>query len=56
RDLSHKTFTDPCEALEVAMCAEVVRSVDTGVSPFMEAQIAEMANQLEKLFTNSTHE
>ncbi|KAH9296037.1 hypothetical protein KI387_039625, partial [Taxus chinensis] len=54
--LSHKTYTDPHEALEVALHAEVVGSIDTGVSPFLEAQIVAMAKQLEKLSANSAHE
>ncbi|KAH9310118.1 hypothetical protein KI387_038029, partial [Taxus chinensis] len=46
----------PREALEAALCAEAVGSVDTGISPFLEAQIAAMAKQLEKLSANSAHE
>ncbi|KAH9298434.1 hypothetical protein KI387_030116, partial [Taxus chinensis] len=56
RDLSHKTFTDPRKALEIIVHVEAVGSVDTGVSPFLEAQITAMAKQLEKLSTNSMHE
>ncbi|KAH9291430.1 hypothetical protein KI387_043376, partial [Taxus chinensis] len=54
--LSHKTFTDPCEALEASLHTEAIGSIDTGVSPFLEAQIAAMAKQLEKLSANSVHE
>ncbi|KAH9296815.1 hypothetical protein KI387_028497 [Taxus chinensis] len=43
RALSHKTYTDPRKALEAALRAEVVGSIDTGVSPFLEAQIVAMA-------------
>ncbi|KAH9327868.1 hypothetical protein KI387_044360, partial [Taxus chinensis] len=46
----------PCEALEATLHTEAVSSVDTSISPFLEAQIAVMAKQLEKLFTNSAHE
>ncbi|KAH9331068.1 hypothetical protein KI387_003176, partial [Taxus chinensis] len=46
----------PCEALEAALCAEDVRSVETGVSPFLEAQITSVTKQLEKLSANSAHE
>ncbi|KAH9307898.1 hypothetical protein KI387_035809, partial [Taxus chinensis] len=46
----------PCEALEAALHVEAVGSVDTGVSPFMEAQIVAMAKKLEKLSTNTVHE
>ncbi|KAH9296311.1 hypothetical protein KI387_039899, partial [Taxus chinensis] len=46
----------PCEVLEAALRAEAVGSVDTRVSPFLEAQIAAMAKQLEKLSANSAHE
>ncbi|KAH9291100.1 hypothetical protein KI387_044671, partial [Taxus chinensis] len=45
RALSHKTYTDLCKTLEVALHAEVVRSIDTGISPFLEAQIAAMEKQ-----------
>ncbi|KAH9306994.1 hypothetical protein KI387_011398, partial [Taxus chinensis] len=43
-------------ALEVALRAEVVGSVDTGVSPFLEAWIATMGKKLEKLSTNTVPE
>ncbi|KAH9293323.1 hypothetical protein KI387_041474 [Taxus chinensis] len=56
RALSHKTFTDPHEVLEAALHAEAVGSIDTGVSPFLEAQITAMAKQLENLSANSAHE
>ncbi|KAH9295611.1 hypothetical protein KI387_039199, partial [Taxus chinensis] len=46
----------PREALEATLHAEAIGSVDTGVSPFLEAQIAAMAKQLEKLSANSAHE
>ncbi|KAH9308877.1 hypothetical protein KI387_036788, partial [Taxus chinensis] len=46
----------PCEALEAALRAKAIGSVDTSVSPFLEAQIAAMAKQLEKLSANSAHE
>ncbi|KAH9294856.1 hypothetical protein KI387_038444, partial [Taxus chinensis] len=49
RALSHKTYIDPREALESALHAEEVGSIDTGVSPFLEAQITAMEKQLEKL-------
>ncbi|KAH9308234.1 hypothetical protein KI387_036145, partial [Taxus chinensis] len=45
-----------CKALEATLHTEAVGSVDTGVSPFLVAQIATMAKQLEKLFANSSHE
>ncbi|KAH9313648.1 hypothetical protein KI387_022275, partial [Taxus chinensis] len=44
------------EALEAALHTEAVGSIDTGVSPFLEAQIAAMAKQLEKLSVNSVCE
>ncbi|KAH9303921.1 hypothetical protein KI387_008325, partial [Taxus chinensis] len=46
----------PHEVLEASLHAEAIRSVDTGVSPFLEAQITAMAKQLEKLSANSAHE
>ncbi|KAH9318821.1 hypothetical protein KI387_020590, partial [Taxus chinensis] len=46
----------PHEALEASLHTEAVGSVDTGISPFLEAQIAAMAKQLEKLSVNSAHE
>ncbi|KAH9321744.1 hypothetical protein KI387_016383, partial [Taxus chinensis] len=54
--LSHKTYIDPCEALEAALRTEAFGSIDTGVSPFLEEQIIAMAKQLEKLSVNSSHE
>ncbi|KAH9297252.1 hypothetical protein KI387_028934, partial [Taxus chinensis] len=43
----------PREVLEDYFArTEVVGSVDTGVSPFLEAQIAARAKQLEKLSAN----
>lgn len=54
--MSHKTYTDLHEALQVDLRTEVVGSINTGVIPFLEAQIAAMENQLEKLSTNSAHE
>ncbi|KAH9308991.1 hypothetical protein KI387_036902, partial [Taxus chinensis] len=39
----------PRKALEVALCTEAIGSVDTGISPFLEAQITAMAKQLEKI-------
>ena len=53
RALSHKKFTYPCEALEVALRAKAVGSVNTSVSPFLKAQIAALAKQLEKLSANT---
>ncbi|KAH9323661.1 hypothetical protein KI387_018300, partial [Taxus chinensis] len=35
---------------------EAISSVDTDVSPLLEAQIVVMAKQLEKLSSNSAHE
>ncbi|KAH9330874.1 hypothetical protein KI387_002982, partial [Taxus chinensis] len=46
----------PRKALKAALCTEAIGSVDTGVSPFLEAQITAMAKQLEKLSANSAHE
>ncbi|KAH9313474.1 hypothetical protein KI387_044593, partial [Taxus chinensis] len=54
--LSHKTYTDPHEALEVTLCVEAIGSVGTIVSPFLEAQITTMEKQLENLYTNIGHE
>ncbi|KAH9310308.1 hypothetical protein KI387_044713, partial [Taxus chinensis] len=44
------------EALEATLRVEAIGSIDTGVSPFLEAQITAMAKQLEKLSANSVHE
>ncbi|KAH9292336.1 hypothetical protein KI387_042479, partial [Taxus chinensis] len=46
----------PHEALEASLRTEAIGSVDTDVSPFLEAQIVVMAKQLEKLSANSAHE
>ncbi|KAH9289647.1 hypothetical protein KI387_033764, partial [Taxus chinensis] len=46
----------PRETLEAALHVEAVGSVDTSISPFLEAQITAMAKELEKLSTNSAHE
>ncbi|KAH9325462.1 hypothetical protein KI387_005640, partial [Taxus chinensis] len=46
----------PHEALDVALCTEVLGSVDTGVSSLLEAQIAAMDKQLENLSVNLAHE
>ncbi|KAH9296536.1 hypothetical protein KI387_040124, partial [Taxus chinensis] len=43
REISHKTFTDPREALKVSLDPEAVGTVDTGISPFLEAHITAMA-------------
>ncbi|KAH9298436.1 hypothetical protein KI387_030118, partial [Taxus chinensis] len=47
--LSHKTYTDLCEALEATLRVETVGRIETGISPFLETQIVAMAKQLEKI-------
>lgn len=52
RLLSHNTFTYSCEDLEETLQAEVVGSVDTSVSLFLEVKITSILTQLEKWSTN----
>ena len=42
--------------MEATLHIEVVRSIDTRVSPFIESQIGVVAKNLEKLSTNLAHE
>ncbi|KAH9310222.1 hypothetical protein KI387_038133, partial [Taxus chinensis] len=46
----------PRDALEASLHAEYIGSVDIGVCPFLEAQIAAMAKNMEKLSANLAHE
>ncbi|KAH9322443.1 hypothetical protein KI387_017082, partial [Taxus chinensis] len=47
---------DQHEVLEATLHAKSIGSVDTGVSPFLEAQIVVMDKHLEKLSMNLSHE
>ncbi|KAH9309035.1 hypothetical protein KI387_036946, partial [Taxus chinensis] len=46
----------PCKALEATLRTEAIKSVDTGISPFLEAMIIATTTKLEKFYVNLAHE